>query len=334
MADWAPDFPLDDAYWELLLNDVEAMAPERPAEGRRRTAGGAPGCRDPIVVWQEAQRVHESGEAVTVQATGCNRGGLLIEWNGLHGFMPASHLCELPPHLDEEGRRAELARHIGRAFQAKVIEIDRGHNRFVVSERAACPDRDRGETLLAELCQGQVRDGSVTKVCSFGAFVELGGIEGLLHISEISWGRVNHPGDMLRSGQPVRVQVMSVDRAQKRVALSLKRLQPDPWATVEQHYQVGQVVEGVVTSVVNFGAFTRLEAGLEGLIHISELAEGHFLHLHNVLREGETVRVRILSIDGPHRRLGLSLRQANGVTAVEAGSPEYAGAPQTPEERV
>lgn len=322
MAEWSPELPLDDAYWASLLSDVEAMAPERPADGPKRSAGDAPDGREVVDVWQAAQRVHESGEAVTVQATGCNRGGLLIEWNGLHGFMPASHLCELPPHLDDDGRRAELVKRVGRAFSAKVIEIDRGQNRFVVSERAACPGRDRGETLLAELCAGQVRDGLVTKVCSFGAFVELGGVEGLLHISEISWGRVNHPGDMLHPGQTVRVQVMSIDRAHKRVALSLKRLQPDPWSTVEQRYHVGEIVEGVVTGVVNFGAFTRLEEGLEGLIHISELAEGNFLHPNNVLREGETVHARILSIDGPHRRLGLSLRQVNGASAAEADTIE------------
>jgi small subunit ribosomal protein S1 len=262
-------------------------------------------------LWQEAQRVQESGEAVVVQSTGCNRGGLLIDWNGLHGFMPASHITDLSPHLDEGSRRAELAQRVGKSFNAKVIELDRIHSRFVVSERAACPGHDRGESLLNDLCEGQVRPGAVTKVCTFGAFVDLGGVEGLLHISEISWGRVNHPADLLRTGQQVQVKIMNVERTQKRVALSVKRLQPDPWATVEQRYTVGQIVEGVVTSVVNFGAFTRLEEGLEGLIHISELAEGNFLHPHNVVHEGETVRVRILAIDGAHRRLGLSLRQAN-----------------------
>jgi small subunit ribosomal protein S1 len=314
--EWLPDLPLDDAYWKSLLDDVEAMIPERRADGPRRSTNGPPGCRESIDMWQEAQRLLECGEAVIVQAIGANRGGLLIDWNGVQGFMPASHLSELPPHLDEDSRRAELAQRVGRTFNAKVIELDRAHNRLVVSEKAACQNRDRGEALLAELREDQVCEGVVTKVCSFGAFVELGGVEGLLHISEISWGRVNHPGDWLRPGQSVQVKVMSVDRAQKRIALSLKRLQPDPWATVAQRYQIGQVVEGVVTSVVQFGAFTRLEDGLEGLIHVSELAEGNFLHPNNVVREGQTVHVRVLSIDGPHRRLGLSLRQADG----EAGT--------------
>ena len=320
--EWSPDLPLDDAYWASLLNDVEAISPDHPVGGARRSASEAPERHGPIDMWHEALRLHESGETVTVQAVGANRGGLLIDWNGLRGFMPASHLSELSPHLDEDSRRAELARRIGQTFNAKVIELDRGQSRFVVSERAACLHRDRGELLLSELCEGQVRLGVVTKVCSFGAFVDLGGVEGLLHISEISWGRVNHPGDSLRSGQQVRVQVMHVDCALKRVALSMKRLQPDPWAMVEQRYCVGQLVTGVVTSVVNFGAFMRLEEGLEGLIHISELAEGSFLHPHNVVREGETVRVRILAINGAHRRLGLSLRRANGATIGDDDPPK------------
>jgi small subunit ribosomal protein S1 len=142
-------------------------------------------------------------------------------------------------------------------------------------------------------------------------FIGLGGLEGRAHISEISWGRINHPGDVLHSGQNVDVYVMNVDRAQRRVALSVKRLQPDPWATVAARYQIGQIVDGLVTTVVDFGAFVRLEEGVEGLIHISELAEGNFLHPRNVVRDNETVRVKVLNVDVAHRRLGLSLRQAH-----------------------
>jgi len=184
--------------------------------------------------------------------------------------------------------------------------------RFVVSERLACTQQDRRAALLAELESGQVRSGVITSVCSFGAFVDLGGVEGLLHISEISWGRVNHPGDCLKAGQSVRALLMSVDRENERVALSVKRLYPDPWMTVSERYSVGQVVQCVVTSVVAFGAFARLEDGLEGLIHVSELAEGNFMHPRNVVCEGQTVRVRVLNVDAAHRRLGLSLRRVDG----------------------
>ena len=163
--------------------------------------------------------------------------------------------------------------------------------------------------MWEDLCEGAARRGYVTNVCAFGAFVDLGGLEGLIHISEISWGRVSHPGDVLKTGDPVEVYVISVDRAAKRVALSLKRLRPDPWATVAERYSVGQLVKGTVTNVVNFGAFVRLEEGLEGLIHVSELAEGQFLHPRNVVSEGDAVVARVLSIDGAQRRLALSLRR-------------------------
>jgi small subunit ribosomal protein S1 len=150
----------------------------------------------------------------------------------------------------------------------------------------------------------------VTNLCSFGAFVDLGGLEGLVHVSELSWGRVNHPSDILDKNQPVDVYVLNVNRDRGRVGLSIKRLQPDPWQSVEDHYHTGQTVEGVITHVVDFGAFARIEDGLEGLIHVSELAEGNFVHPRNVVQEGETVVARILNIDSERRRIGLSIRQA------------------------
>ncbi|HET7088241.1 MAG TPA: S1 RNA-binding domain-containing protein [Anaerolineae bacterium] len=312
MAHEAPqDLSCDEAYWESLLRDVETQAPG-PAGDHFRAPAAAPRADAAGTAWKAAQRASENDEVIQVQSVGSNRGGLLIEWNGLRGFLPASHLCGLAAHLDDEGRRREIVQRVGRTFNAKVIEIDRGQGRFVVSERLACTQHDRRAALLAELESGQVRSGVITSVCSFGAFVDLGGVEGLLHISEISWGRVNHPGDCLKAGQSVRALVMSVDRENERVALSVKRLYPDPWMTVSERYSVGQIVQCVVTSVVAFGAFARLEDGLEGLIHVSELAEGNFLHPRNVVCEGQTVRVRVLNVDAAHRRLGLSLRRVDG----------------------
>lgn len=311
MHEVTPDLTLEDAYWESLLSDVEAQAvAHRDGDGSHSTSDVHH--HDVESMWQAAKHASDCAETIRVQSTGCNRGGLLIEWQGLRGFMPASHCCGLAPHLDEASRRSELAQRVGRTYDAKVIEIDRAQCRFVVSERLACAEHAGRAALLSELAPGQIRSGTVTNVCTFGAFVDLGGVEGLLHISEISWGRVNHPGDALAVDQSVRVLIMNVDPDQGRVALSVKRLLPDPWLTVEERYQVGNIVEGVITSVVAFGAFARLEDGLEGLIHISELAEGNFLHPRNVLHEGETVRVRVLNIDGAHRRLGLSLRRADG----------------------
>jgi len=305
------DLSCNDAYWDSLLRDVEAHAPW-PAGDRLHAPAATLHSETGSSAWNAAQRASDNDEVIQVRCVGANRGGLLIEWNGLRGFLPASHIYGLASHFDDECRRREIAQRAGRLFNAKVIELDRCQGRFVVSERLASAPHDRRAALLAELQSGDVRSGVITSVCSFGAFVDLGGVEGLLHISEISWGRVSHPGDCLKAGQTVRALVMSVDRDSARVALSIKRLHPDPWITVTERYKVGQIVQGVVTSVVAFGAFARLEDGLEGLIHVSELADGNFLHPHNVVCEGEAVRVRVLNIDAAHRRLGLSLRRVDG----------------------
>lgn len=303
---------VDEGYWQALLQDAEANVPEDSNE--RNGAGDRAGSNSlrPIdQLWELARQACDCDEMLEVLVTGFNRGGILVDWTGLHGFIPASHILNMPNVTDDGQRRAEFEKRVGQNVKGKIIELDRAHGRFVLSERLAYNDRTRVELLLADLQPGQRRCGVVTTVCDFGAFIDLGGIEGLAHISEISWGRINHPADVLHSGQNVEVHVMLIDRDQRRVALSLKRLHPDPWVTVPHRYQLQQIVEGIVTTVVDFGAFVRLEEGVEGLIHISELAEGNFLHPRNVVQEHDTVRVRVLSIDVAHRRLGLSLRQVH-----------------------
>ncbi len=303
---------LEEAYWLALMQDEEASDGPAVPNGRSRAGTGEAATARPIdVLWASAQRACDGDEALNVIVTGFNRGGLLVDWQGLHGFVPSSHLIGMPAVNDEDQRKTEFGKRVGQPVRGKIIELDRARGRFVLSERLAYNDRTRLEMLMTEMQPGQKRCGVVTTVCDFGVFIDLGGLEGLAHISEISWGRINHPGDVLRSGQNVDVYVMNVDRAQRRVALSVKRLQPDPWATVAARYVIGQVVEGLVTTVVDFGAFVRLEEGVEGLIHISELAEGNFLHPRNVVREDDPVRVKVLNVDVAHRRLGLSLRQAH-----------------------
>lgn len=297
------DEPMDESCWQSLMEDIEMSNASPEPES------GAP------AAWRLAEQMLQSGQLCETKVVGYNRGGLLVEWKGLRGFVPASHLVCLSPFLDAEERRAELSRRVGSTLSLRIIEVDQAQNRVVFSERIALTDHGREQALLAELAAGQVRQGVVTNICSFGAFVDLGGLEGLIHISELSWGRVIHPGDVVKSGQTVQVYVISVAHEQKRVALSLKRLHPDPWATVEQRYHVGQVVCGQVTNVVSFGAFVRVEEGLEGLIHISELAEGSFLHPRNVVREGELVNAHILNIDSAQRRMGLSLRRPRNAGA-------------------
>jgi small subunit ribosomal protein S1 len=311
---------LEESYWQALLSEGEVartVPPESLAEWQAVAAGPreSPGDTGPALdspedTWQVAVSAQDSGEVCTAKVVGYNRGGLLVDWQDLRGFVPASHLVGLSPVMDEEARKAEFARRIGWSLCVKVIEVDRAQGRLILSERATSSEESRREALWEDLCEGAVRRGYVTNVCTFGAFVDLGGLEGLIHISEISWGRVNHPGDVLKTGDSVEVYVISVDRAAKRVALSLKRLRPDPWATVQERYQPGQLVAGIITNVVSFGAFMRVEDGVEGLIHVSELAEGQFLHPRNVVKEGDEVTARVLNIDRRQRRLGLSLRKA------------------------
>jgi small subunit ribosomal protein S1 len=234
----------------------------------------------------------------------------VVEWDGLHGFVPASHLKDMQRTHSPEERAAALARHIGESLTLCLIEVDEVQTRLVFSERAALPGAGSPPALLQSLRPGDVCHGRVLNLTAFGAFVDLGGVEGLIHVSEISWDRLGHPADLLHSGEEVQVQVLGVNPEEGRVALSLKRLRPNPWADVESRYHAGQVIEGTVTNVVDFGVFVRLEEGLEGLIHVSELAEGSNNHPRAVVREGDRVQVRVLSIDAARRRVALSLRQA------------------------
>ena len=336
--------PLDEGYWEVLLREGEYSRATSPPvdEGEVLRGLGAELLQpedqvlspprsdvkgDPEATgdsesayaseedqlerdWQWIQESLASGEVIDGKVTGCNRGGLLVELNNLQGFVPISHLADFPRYVDAEERRAELASRIGEELSLRVIEVDRGKDRLILSERQLAPKGRSADDVWDRICEGDVCLGRVTNLCSFGAFVDLGGVEGLIHISEMSWGRVAHPRDVLRSGDEVEVYVLGVNRERQRIALSLKRLQPDPWSLVEERYKVGQLIEGTITNVVSFGAFARIEEGLEGLIHISELAEGDFLHPRNVVKEGDRVTVRILDIDSARHRLRLSLRRA------------------------
>jgi small subunit ribosomal protein S1 len=309
VADGPP--PVDEGWWAAVLGDEDRCRSSGNGYQPKRTDGrsAAPGGADSLADWEAARRLYETDDAVELEAIGFNRGGLIVGYNSLRGFVPASHLVDFPAQLPEEERKAALAQKVGARLRLKVIEYDPSRGRVVFSERAAQAGPGSRQNVLQRLQPGAVVRGVVTNVCDFGAFVDLGGLEGLIHVSEVSWNRVAHPRDALCCNQEVDVSVISVDREQGRVALSLKRLRPDPWATVEQKYCVGQIIEGAVTNVVNFGAFVCLEDGLEGLIHVSELADGNFLHPRSVVSEGERVRVRIVSIDSVGRRLALSLRR-------------------------
>ena len=262
--------------------------------------------------WRNAEKLFESGEIFEATVSGYNRGGLIVRLGKLRGFVPASQLSSATREGNEEVQSDDLAKLVGQKLKLKIIELDRGRNRLILSERAAIREwrRQQKERLLAELQEGDIVRGAVSSLCDFGAFVDLGGADGLIHLSELSWGRVSHPSEVLKVGDEVEVYVLKVDRKERRIGLSLKRLQPDPWSQVEEKYSVGQLVEGTITKLTNFGAFARLKDDeIEGLIHISELSDERITHPREVVKEGDVLTLRIIRIDPERRRMGLSLRK-------------------------
>ena len=305
---------LDESWWAAVMDEEEhqVVHPEPETEDspdKRVINQGNP--ED----WNWARELYQKDEVVDLPVVGFNRGGLLVEARSLRGFVPVSHLMDVQPELEDELRAKVFEDQVGTQMGLKVIEFDPERGRLVLSQRAALAGPGRRVELLTSLKPGDRVQGEVTNITRFGVFVDLGGVEGLVHVSELSWGRVGHPSDVVECGQEIQVQILSVDRDQDRVALSLKELLPDPWERVDKQYSTGQIVEGVVTNVVKFGAFIGIEEGLEGLVHVSELGDGSFLHPRNVVREGELVRVRIINIDASSRRLGLSLRNVPQTTA-------------------
>jgi small subunit ribosomal protein S1 len=287
-----------------IREPVTSPAPEAAVDGSM----GSQAVSAVDTAWEEARRAFEDGKVLTGVVTGWNRGGLLVRWNDLQGFVPASQLKEVPIFGQEDNREDVLARWIGEDLSLKVIELDRSRNRLVFSERATLWGPRDGDRVLDDLGPGQVCSGHVSNICDFGVFVDLGGVDGLVHLSELSWGRVSHPRDLLAIGQQVSVYVISMDKGNRRIALSLKRLKPDPWTVVESTYRPNQVLDAVITNVVAFGAFAQIEEGLEGLIHISEICDAKITHPAEMVSPGDQVRVRILRIDSAGHRLGLSMR--------------------------
>jgi small subunit ribosomal protein S1 len=295
--------------------------------------------------WRIAEEQYKNGELLKARVIDYNKGGLIVDVAGIRGFVPISQILNLKrEEVASGGENQETAAKLqsmkDKELQLKIIEINRARNRLILSERLAVQEwrQRRREELLDELKPGEVRQGVVSNLANFGAFVDLGGADGLVHISQLAWSRVNHPSEVLHVGQNVEVQVLSVDKDKKKIALSIKRAEVDPWTTVEQRYTPGQVVTGVITKIAPFGAFARIEDGIEGLIHLSELTPG--MDPKQTLHEGVPLQLRILRIDAERRRLGLSLRQADELDAkevtvemTEPGVVSTANAPAVPEEK-
>lgn len=263
--------------------------------------------------WERARQLLETEDTVTVTVTGYNKGGVLVRWQRLEGFIPSSHLISDKVPQDREA----WDQLNGAQLVVKVIEVDQDRRRLIFSQREAQKEARAKEKarLLSELKEGDIIEGVVTGLRDFGAFVNLGGADGLIHVSELAWHRVEHPRDVLNFNDRIKVYVLSLDRASNRIALSLKRLLPDPWDNASTRYHEGQLVEGTVTNVVDFGAFVALDDGLEGLLHLSEMGDGSLKEPYSYLKKGDRLSLRISHLEPEKRRVGFTQRWGTDVAA-------------------
>jgi small subunit ribosomal protein S1 len=298
-----PETP-DEGWWDSVLSDEDSYVP-----ARSETAAAKPGVSVlDQVDWDYVQTIFDRDDIVKLQVYGCNRGGLLVQGDSLQGFVPVSHLVDIPSSLSDEERQLRLSTYVGRTLLLKVIECEPSLERIVLSERAAQAGEGRRKVLFKTLKPGEMIQGTVTNVTDFGVFVDLGGVEGLIHVSELSWGRVQHPSDVCQVGQQINTLVLQVCEENSRVALSLKQLQANPWEKLIEAYKPGDVVSATITSIMRFGAFARLGEGVEGLIHISSMSlPPEYKTIESYLETGQVVQVRILHIEANRRRLGLGL---------------------------
>ncbi|MEC7884631.1 MAG: S1 RNA-binding domain-containing protein [Chloroflexota bacterium] len=271
--------------------------------------------------WRDLQKYMEADETIEGKIIGFNRGGCILEVANVQGFVPMSQLVTIShdnfnQSSEDAGDTEDSSagsEFVGSPLTVKVLEVNRSRNRAIFSERSAMREQREAEkaALIEELHEGEIRKGRVTGISNFGAFVDLGGADGLIHISELSWGMVNSPEEIVNVGQELDVYVLRVDRDTMKIALSLRRMQPEPWDTIYDRYQVGDVVSATVTKLADFGAFARLEDSIEGLIHVTELTNAVVTHPREVVSEGDAIKVKILRIEMERKRLGLSLKQAD-----------------------
>jgi len=297
---------LDEGWWASVLADEETYhSSKRDAENQSSNAMGGV-----LVNWELVKKLYEQDEIIKLEVYGFNRGGLLVHGEEIQGFVPISHLIDIPIAIEDEKRKEILNKYMGKELELKVIECEETQERIVLSERAALAGEGRRKQLFEILQNGSIAQGIITNVTEFGAFVDLGGVEGLIHVSELSWGRVQNPTEIVSVGQTIKVLVLQVSEENSRIALSLKRLHPNPWNNLQNHYAIGDVVSATITSITRFGIFARLDEGVEGLIHISSITKKKdFQDLHELFEVGQQILVKIIHIDIERRRLGLGLAQ-------------------------
>jgi len=294
--------PIDDAWWESILAEDEI-----PSNKKNSKASFGIKRSNIDLNWEHAIEIFERDQIIIMNVINLNKGGLLVEQKDIHGFIPCSHLVDLSPNMNKEERDRSLTAYLGKKVRLKIIECLPAEGRLVFSERAAQTESGRRTELMENLQVGQSVCGVVTNITDFGVFVDLGGVEGLIHISELSWGRVDHPSKILTLGQKVNVIILEIQPDRCRVALSLKRLAPNPWIGVEEIYSENQIVPVEITSLTTYGAFARVDDCIEGLIHFSEIPLMDNEKIKDVLKPGDKIMVKILKVDISRQRLGLSL---------------------------
>ncbi|MDX1378426.1 MAG: S1 RNA-binding domain-containing protein, partial [Anaerolineales bacterium] len=264
--------------------------------------------------WDKAEKALEDSEVIESKIVGFNKGGLIAAVEGLRGFVPSSQVSALRRSMSTgDTPEQRWQKMVGEPISVRVIEVDRERRRLILSEKAASNESRQSikERVLEELNEGETYTGRVTSIANFGAFININGADGLVHLSEMSWDHIEHPREVLEVGQEVDVKVINIDQEKKRIGLSLRALQDDPWMERLEKYSVGDLVEGVITRLTKFGAFARLEGDIEGLIHISEISENRIEHPREVLKEGDVKSLRIIRIEPDQHRIGLSLRKVD-----------------------
>lgn len=269
--------------------------------------------------WIDAEALMESGEMIECEIIGYNKGGAIVPFGRLRGFVPASHLTDLTPGMSDRKRQQRLAKLRTEKLPLKIIEVDRRRRRLVLSQREAQKEWEekRKLELLENLKEGDVLTGRISGLRDFGVFVDLGGADGLVHISELAWHRIDHPREVVKVGDEINVVVLKVDRDDQRISLSHKNVIANPWDSVEERYHVNQLVEGKVTRILDYGAFAEIEPGIEGLLHVSQLSRGNVENVSEVVKEGETHLLRVVSIDSNRQRIGLSLKAVTAQEQIE-----------------
>jgi len=303
---------VDEGWWESVLGDEIKYVSHHPKSGsdtgiHPESSKSQPENESAQIDWELVRQYFKNDQIIELNVTGHNRGGLLVEGEGLAGFIPCSHLIELTDRDSKEEHDINLEGYVGKSLRVKIIECKPDEDRIVFSERAALSEPGKRVELFDSLEAGMQINGTVTNITDFGVFIDLGGVEGLIHISELSWGRVTHPKEIVQLGENLQVQVLDISAERCRVALSRKRLLPNPWENAEAEFPEGTKVPATISKVLSYGAFATLDFGVEGLIHATEMPLDGGQSPRDILSEGQRVTLRVLHVDPHRQRLGFSM---------------------------